>query len=452
MGQAPGTHWYHAHKHGSTTINVANGMTGVFVIEGPYDDALSNYYGGGPAAPQGWTRTQPVMVINQLGTVPNLFAGSGGPLPLSVNGSIQPTIKMRPGEVQMWRIANTASRSGVYFSGFYPEPRPADPAPWNPAPFKWKQLAQDGVQFHPDVYDASNNPNILLASGNRADLLVQAPANTTGQPQLYSLQIQDVVSRSRITPGVATPNALLLVQVEAAPPVTGNQSTFIPKDKLDPLPPFLKDIKPEDVRGTKTITFATQAPAQPPLPNNPARFDKHMIDGKPFDGNVGEVVLLNTVEEWKIENATLAPPIDHPFHIHINPFQIVEVFDPKEKVTNSSGQVVAKYVITTDSSQTAPDPATQCLVNPDKRETWVDCHRAERPNNIWWDVFPIPMAVSGTKSDNTKVTIPGYFKMRSRFVDYTGQYVIHCHILAHEDRGMMTVVEVVPFKTPYSHQ
>ena len=34
MGQSPGTHWYHAHKHGSTAINVANGMTGVFIIEG----------------------------------------------------------------------------------------------------------------------------------------------------------------------------------------------------------------------------------------------------------------------------------------------------------------------------------------------------------------------------------------------------------------------------------
>ena len=42
--------------------------------------------------------------------------------------------------------------------------------------------------------------------------------------------------------------------------------------------------------------------------------------------------------------------------------------------------------------------------------------------------------------------IPGYFKMRSRFVDYTGQYVIYCHILAHEDRGMMTVVQVAPLQ------
>jgi FtsP/CotA-like multicopper oxidase with cupredoxin domain len=48
--------------------------------------------------------------------------------------------------------------------------------------------------------------------------------------------------------------------------------------------------------------------------------------------------------------------------------------------------------------------------------------------------------------------VPGYFKMRSRFVDYAGQYVLHCHILAHEDRGMMTIVQVVPFATPYSHK
>jgi hypothetical protein len=48
-------------------------------------------------------------------------------------------------------------------------------------------------------------------------------------------------------------------------------------------------------------------------------------------------------------------------------------------------------------------------------------------------------------------TIPGYFKMRSRFVDFTGTYVLHCHILIHEDRGMMQLVEVVPDKPPYVH-
>ena len=72
-----------------------------------------------------------------------------------------------------------------------------------------------------------------------------------------------------------------------------------------------------------------------------------------------------------------------------------------------------------------------------------------------WDVFPIPSARAvfiGTGPNAQVTVVPGYFKMRSRFVDYTGQYVIHCHILAHEDRGMMTIVQVVPFTSAYSHK
>ena len=33
MGQAPGTHWYHSHKHGSTSLNMFNGMSGALIIE-----------------------------------------------------------------------------------------------------------------------------------------------------------------------------------------------------------------------------------------------------------------------------------------------------------------------------------------------------------------------------------------------------------------------------------
>jgi FtsP/CotA-like multicopper oxidase with cupredoxin domain len=28
---------------------------------------------------------------------------------------------------------------------------------------------------------------------------------------------------------------------------------------------------------------------------------------------------------------------------------------------------------------------------------------------------------------------------------------MHCHILAHEDRGMMTIVQVAPYKPPVTH-
>jgi FtsP/CotA-like multicopper oxidase with cupredoxin domain len=105
--------------------------------------------------------------------------------------------------------------------------------------------------------------------------------------------------------------------------------------------------------------------------------------------------------------------------------------------------------ITDPKARTSPE---QCLINPDKPETWKPCvATAPATHRPWWDVFPIPSALATKKIDGTKITINGYFKLRSRFVDYPGWYVIHCHILAHEDRGMMTVVEVTPRLSPYSH-
>jgi FtsP/CotA-like multicopper oxidase with cupredoxin domain len=32
---------------------------------------------------------------------------------------------------------------------------------------------------------------------------------------------------------------------------------------------------------------------------------------------------------------------------------------------------------------------------------------------------------------------------RSRFRDFRGSFVMHCHMLAHEDLGMMQMVEIV---------
>src|SRR5215831_13782162 len=73
MGQAPGTHWYHAHKHGSTATNVMEGMAGAFIIEDKYDDDLNAAYGGyiledDAGNMRAWnTRAQKVLVLNQFG-------------------------------------------------------------------------------------------------------------------------------------------------------------------------------------------------------------------------------------------------------------------------------------------------------------------------------------------------------------------------------------------------
>jgi FtsP/CotA-like multicopper oxidase with cupredoxin domain len=423
MGQAPGTHWYHAHKHGSTALNVSNGMSGVFIIEGKYDDELNDYYKA--YGPQ-WTRKQPILLINQLGTSPNLLKGGGqdrGP-DFSVNGLTNPVITMAPGEVQLWRIVNSSSRAGVQFG-----------AP--PYGFHWRQLAQDGVQFKNVNYLASADKGFLLASGNRADLLVKAPDSCSGANCTITV-------RNTVDPGNLSQYPIPLVTVKIDPKRTQVAKEFIPA--APSFPEFLADIPDDAVKGTKVIDFNTDPKEGLPSPGNPPL---HKIDGKQFDGSVGALVRLNTVEEWTVRNFTTQ--ISHPFHIHINPFQVTEIFEPNSKLPDGRPRYVTSPI---------GKGGDQCLLDPLKPGTWRPC--AGPPSStdkIWWDVFPIPSALQAKYADGTNVigpdgkpvVIPGYFKMRSRFVDFAGFYVIHCHILAHEDRGMMTVVEVAPSQSPYSH-
>jgi FtsP/CotA-like multicopper oxidase with cupredoxin domain len=210
-------------------------------------------------------------------------------------------------------------------------------------------------------------------------------------------------------------------------------------------PADLGDITDDEIRGTQVIDFGT-VPQQfiggVGPPKSPAAV--HSINGQQFDGEVGMAVLLNKVEEWKVTNSSTN--ISHPFHIHINPFQVTEVFAPN--ATLADGTTPA-YVVSTDPN--APITPGQCRINPDNPSTWKPCGPASPAHRVWWDVFPIPSGVATKKSDGAAITVSGYFKMRSRFVDYPGWFVIHCHILAHEDRGMMTVVEITPRQSPYSH-
>ncbi|HEX6158808.1 MAG TPA: multicopper oxidase domain-containing protein [Thermoanaerobaculia bacterium] len=420
MGQVPGTHWYHAHKHGSTTMNVMNGMTGVFIIEGQYDDDINAYYG------KDWTRSQKLLVIQQLGATPKLETsgqGTESDADFSVNGQFQPLITMKGGEVQMWRIANTSARAGVFFE------KPPDK-------FEWRQLAQDGVQFKDTNYqNSAKRPSILLASGNRADILIKAPAYVDGGKNRYDLLVYNTIDALDRPPRTPTAKKLVLVTIEVTKP-TGPEMQFMPK--APSFPPYLPDIVDSEITGTQLLTFSSSNTGTATSPT------QHKINGLKFDGSVGPSVTLNQVQEWKVVNATFRP-ISHPFHIHINPFQISEIFDPNELLPGTKN---ARYIIKGHSVR----KDGQCELDPIDQTTWKPCHQTVPKNNrIWRDVFSIPSGANLPAPQGKTVAVPGYFKMRSRFVDYSGQFVLHCHILAHEDRGMMTVVYVVPLQTPLSH-
>jgi FtsP/CotA-like multicopper oxidase with cupredoxin domain len=506
MGQAPGTHWYHAHKHGSTTINVNNGMTGVFIIEDPdpkgYDGWFTEQYkkyGG---------LQQKLLVIQELSNTPSLErGGGGGPGPhFSVNGRLQPKITMKGGEVQLWRIANNSARSGIYFV--------------KPTAINWKQTAQDGVQFDNTNYTSQENDSaaITLTSGNRADLLVKAPMLPPGaKTATYKVAVMNTVDKTDLPPYAenAKSETLLTVVVNA----NGTDMPFM--GSAAPMPPYLQTIADDEVKGTKTLTFASTAPGAAagvtgvPIASAPAQ---HTIDGKKFDGEIGAAVRLNKVEEWKLINETYVPnQISHPFHIHINPFQISAKFDPNAVLSSTPGPEKATVTMAAKSTTVTVTGATfdgvqagdfiwinglapstvltvgsdktsltvnnaagqngiteatyrtaipqytinastarkgQCVINPNDDTTWEPCFESEPPaGRIWWDVFPIPSGniFYGGTDGTTQYKVSGWFKMRSRFVDYAGHFVMHCHILAHEDRGMMTVVEVSPLQPPYSH-
>jgi FtsP/CotA-like multicopper oxidase with cupredoxin domain len=500
MGQAPGTHWYHAHKHGSTTLNVSNGMTGVMIVEGAYDTEIKRFYKR-VANEYGYSTggiEEKVLVLNQIGVTPRREGGTE-PSPgayFSVNGRLQPTITMIAGEVQLWRIANTSSRTGVIFTP--------------PENVTWRQLAQDGVQLTNANYLASENKELVLASGNRVDLLVKAREFRWGNtyPVAVVLTIDPTTDRQtkQLLLNIATPNRRGFQEDLDMP--------FM--DKAPSFPPYLTDITDAKVDGDNDQFFDTV--------RKDSGFTKHTINKKQFDHTVGARVDLNEAQEWKISNGTTN--IAHPFHIHINPFQITEEFAPNETlrseksggtvsiaaksatVTGSSnfkfkdfirpGWVVnitgpgrktvksvdsdTKLTLTSAIGSTAatnasytievpryvfftslpppdgtPEPLNgQCYLNANDSSTWKPCASKQPtprtpPGRIWWDVFGIPSAISVTWTGADPVLVPGYFKMRSRFVDYSGYFVIHCHILAHEDRGMMTIVNVASPDLPFAH-
>ncbi|HKV10304.1 MAG TPA: multicopper oxidase domain-containing protein [Thermoanaerobaculia bacterium] len=434
MGQSPGTHWYHAHKHGSTALNVGNGMTGTFVIEGAYDDALRKFYKETPSH-KNWGLQEQVLVIQQLETSLNLLSGTnkGGPAPLSVNGRLNPVVTMKPGQVQMWRIVNTAPRNFVQFDSFTQRGQGGQ----SPA---WRQIAQDGVQLSYTNYQriGTVNAKFNLAAANRADLLVRAPV----QEGEYELKV--VESISDLPSG--TPTTLLTVRVKADAKPIDPPMDFIEREADFPeLPAFLADIT-EPIYMKRELHFNTNPSS---ARAGKGQMPLHEINDKLFDGHhVDQTMILNTTEEWTLFNETTN--IAHPFHIHINPFQIVEVFQP--------------------NTSSAKDTSSPCYADPTKPATWKPCQKLAPPF-VWWDVFAIPTArqdklptsvcttldqcpediqqYTACTGGTCTVTIPGYFKMRSRFVDFTGQYVLHCHILAHEDRGMMELVEVIPRSESY---
>ena len=329
-----GTFWYHAHKHGSTFQQVAAGLSGPLVIRdrpGAMPDYISR-------------ASERILMIMNQGLV--LTDPAGG-------GIVDPTIMMRPGEVQRWRVINAQAvgNSFAYLRTNVPE-------------LEIYQIAFDGLTLHRRIrVDQGNddepwlNP-AALAPGNRIDFIVRVPPDA--KDSSFSVPvIREVREALGLSGAIASE---IKIEVAGRPLHSAwSDDDALPGPGLEPIA--------EAPRFRREIVFSP----------------RFRIDGQAYDREVKHSIPLGAREEWTVYNDTGGV---HAFHIHVNPFYITHI---------------------NGIELTEGDPLRR-----------------------WQDTVALPFNDDG----------PGSITFRTRFETFTGKFVIHCHILRHEDLGMMQTVEV----------
>lgn len=128
----------------------------------------------------------------------------------------------------------------------------------------------------------------------------------------------------------------------------------------------------------------------------PERNGEFLIDGRKFDHNrIDRHLPLGGVEEWRISVPKDGQP--HVFHIHVNPFQIVSI-------RNSSGE-------------DRTDPASPGF-------------------------HPFYAGLTGQWLDTILLEPETIVIMRTRYERFIGDIMLHCHLVAHSDLGMMQHIRI----------
>jgi len=333
---AAGLFWYHPHHHGMAAEQVFSGLYGAIIVEDQTPLKVD---------------FERVLVLSDIS-----FDGSGNILgpsmmgkmmgregsQLMVNGQAQPNFATKKNAVERWRIVNAATSR--YFK-----------LHWSGASVQL--LAMDSGRLDaPESVDS-----VTLAPGNRTDLLVTV---TNGKAQLL---YDTVVHADAGMMGGKTYQDYPLATFTAGTQAGLGVATGPAKIKN-------RSLRNSAVDAKRTFTLAM--PAMSGMMGGGGRFT---INGQSFDHNtVNTTVTFGAVEEWTIKNTST---MNHPFHLHVWPMQLLSV----------------DGVATTETR--------------------------------WQDVVNVPAK--------------GEAVVRIAFEDFKGMAVYHCHILDHEDQGMMGIIQVV---------
>lgn len=375
-----GTMWYHPHNHGSTSVQVASGMAGAFIIRGGLDDM--------PGMPG--PDDDHIMVLQQIvgskraetlvGFLGNINdAIDPATMHTTINALWRPTLTLKENRIQRLRFINAASHDNQVLQIVAYDPnKPEDRSvrlPLHPVAF-------DGIAASGPV---QVNDTIMLAPGNRVDLLVRLPRGAPNRS--YAIwSLDDGSSFNDVTHD----ELIGYITVESPNSAPGPVPAEIP-DEYGPASHIIATGTKIDVN--RQVLFSAPAKAQGGV--------NFYVDNHPFEADViNQTVYEGAAEQWTISNSSVGV---HPFHIHVNPFKLTD--------------------FTTDglSGPNAPYGG------------YLPAYYSMREGH-YMDTLLIPPIV-----DN----VNGYFTMQSRFERFIGTYVLHCHILGHEDAGMMQLVQVV---------
>ncbi len=378
-----GVNWYHPHVHEVSKQQVEGGLAGMIMVGNPlepwpqYKDDLRQV---------NMTLSEVNISVDgqykvMTGTDSSSYYGDGYTTGWQkrVNGQMNPIIRVRPGETQVWNMGQFGARGATNFVI-------ADDNLKNP----WTAtiLSRDGASafVHPYKVELSaselrmNDISALtvLSPGNRMSMAVTAPTT----PGTYYFMDGWGGEEARVNAsgtGYYYVLATLVVEGDAV-------TTAAPEFALQPADPLWK-ATPDVTRMFSLEQLPTIDGVDPDTGKPIVNIDNFYVNGKKFGEGVMPQLEIGTIEEWTILNAG---PLNHPFHIHQGVFIVTKIngfpIEPDKKFPNANA---ANYV----------SPL---------------------------DVIMVPAFGSVT--------------IRFRVLDFPGKYVFHCHILEHEDEGMMSPV------------
>jgi suppressor of ftsI len=324
--QSTGLFWYHSHMMGLAETQVFNGLSGGLLIDGIQEKLpfLSGIQ-------------ERVMILKDVQadadgmvTTPDYSK----PTLRTINGVSQPTISIRPGETQLWRVGNVGANL-LY------------------------QLAIDGHEMVEIARDGNIHTKpvrqraTILPPGARTEFLI-----TGGVAGSYTFRTLAVNTGPD---GDPTPDAVLGTLI-----VSGSDDTpvVVPETLISS-----PDLRASALTGSRKIVFSE---------NNDA--GEFYINGKLYSPSRDDVVIpLGSVEKWDLVNSSQEV---HTFHIHQTDFQVV----------GRNGRPV-DFLGYQDTVDVGPGESVQIIIP-----------------------FTNPSQV--------------------------GRFVFHCHILEHEDGGMMQNIVV----------